>query len=147
MFGTFAGFPGTLFDELTRLQRELDEGFGGWPYAAELRSPGRGAWPPLNIGSTPERVDVYLFAPGLDPSRLDISLQQNVLSIAGERRVERAGDVRRYRSERFSGEFRRSVTLPDDVDPDRVDAAYSDGVLHVSVERREAAKPRRITVS
>ena len=147
MFGTLAGFPGTFFDDLTRLQRELDESLGGWPYAAELRSAGRGGWPPMNVGATPERVDVYLFAPGLDPSRLDISMQQNLLTLAGERHVERAEDVRRYRSERFSGEFRRTVTLPDDVDPERVEASYRDGVLHVSVARREAAQPKRITVS
>jgi HSP20 family protein len=145
MFGTMTGFP-SLFDNLSRLQRELDDTFGTWPYPTELRSPGRGGWPAMNVGATSERVDVYLFAPGLDPSQLDISIQQNVLTISGERRIERAEGIRPYRSERFSGEFRRAVTLPDDVDPDRVDATYRDGVLHVSVQRKQAAQPKRITV-
>lgn len=147
MFGPFTGLQGNLFDQLDRLQRELDESFGLWPQAAELRAPSRGSWPPMNIGATPERVDVYLFAPGLDPNELDISIQQNLLTIAGQRRVERPDDQRWYRTERHSGEFRRAVTLPEDVDPERVDASYRDGVLHVSVQRRETAQPRRISVS
>jgi HSP20 family protein len=147
MFGTFPGLSGSLFDDLSRLQRELDEAFGRWPAAAELRSPGWGGWPPINIGATPERVDIYLFAPGLDPGELDISIQQNLLTIAGQRSAEVSEEMRPYRTERFSGEFRRAVTLPDDVDPERVDASYRDGVLHVSVQRLAAAQPRRITVS
>jgi len=147
MFATFTGLPGSLFEDLSRLQRELDESFGRWPYTAELRAPGVGSWPPINIGATADRVDVYLFAPGLDPSQLDISIQQNLLTIAGQRRVERGDEARWYRTERFSGEFRRALTLPEDVDPERVDASYRDGILHVMVQRRESAQPRRIAVS
>jgi HSP20 family protein len=148
MFGTFTGLQGNLFDDLSRLQRELDEAFGRWPpQAAELRSPAFGSWPPINIGATPERVDIYLFAPGLEPNELDISIQQNLLSIAGQRRIERGDDTGWYRAERFSGEFRRALTLPEDVDPERVDASYRDGILHVVVDRRESAQPKRISVS
>ncbi len=147
MFGTFTGLPGSLFDDLGRLQRELDDALGRWPTTAELRSPSVGSWPPLNIGATPERVDIYLFAPGLDPEALDISIQQNLLTIAGERRIERGDETRWYRTERYSGEFRRALTLPEDVDPDRVDASYRDGILQVTVHRRQSAQPRRISVS
>jgi HSP20 family protein len=52
-----------------------------------------------------------------------------------------------YRQERFDGEFRRVITLPDDVDPDRVEAKYRDGVLQITVQRREAVRPRQITVN
>jgi HSP20 family protein len=52
-----------------------------------------------------------------------------------------------YRRERFDGDFRRVVSLPDDVDPDRVDAKYRDGVLQITVQRREIARPRQITVN
>jgi len=51
-----------------------------------------------------------------------------------------------YRRERFSGGFRRVITLPEDVDPDKVRASYRDGVLHVMIDRREEVKPRRIEV-
>ena len=147
MFGTYTGLQGNLLDQLNRLQRELDESFGLWPQAAELRAPGWGSWPPINIGATPERVDVYLFAPGLDPKELDINIQRNLLTIAGQRRIDRAEDQRWYRTERHTGEFRRAVTLPEDADPDRVEASYRDGVLHVQVQRHAASQPRRINVS
>lgn len=147
MFGNLTGFGGSLFDDLSRLQREVDEAFGRWPQPAEIRSPARGSYPPINIGATADRVEVYLFAAGLDTSTLDISIQQNLLTIAGQRTVARREDVGYYRSERYSGEFRRVVTLPDDVDPDRVDAHYRDGVLQITIHRREAARPRRIEVN
>jgi HSP20 family protein len=92
-------------------------------------------------------VDVYLFAAGLDPKRLDISMQQNLLVLAGDRKVPVDETADYYRQERFDGEFRRVVTLPDDVDPDRVDATYRDGVLQITVQRREASRPRQITVN
>ena len=146
MFGTFTGLQGNLFDQLDRLQRELDDTFGLWPQAAELRSPGWGSWPPINIGATPERVDVYLFAAGLDAAELDISIQQNLLTIEGERKIEYPEKVQFYRQERFSGQFRRVLTLPEDVDPEQVNARYRDGVVQISVKRREAVRPRQIEV-
>jgi HSP20 family protein len=145
MCGTLTGLRGNFFDDLNLLQQQLDDAFGRWPRPAELRSPG-GGWPPVNVGVTPEHADVYLFAPGLDPSELDISLQQNLLSVAGQRRNAVGEEMRCHRGERFTGEFRRSLTLPDDVDPDQVEATYRDGVLHISVGRRQASKPRRISV-
>ena len=107
----------------------------------------RGTFPPINVGATPERVDVYLFAAGLDPKSLDISIQKNLLAVSGDRKVPVDESADYYRQERFDGEFRRVITLPDDVDPDRVDAKYRDGVLQITVQRREAARPRQITVS
>jgi HSP20 family protein len=99
------------------------------------------------VGSTPDRVDVYLFAAGLDPKAIDISIQQNLLAISGGRKVEVKEDADYYRRERFDGEFRRVISLPDDVDPDKVDAKYRDGVLQITVRRRESARPRQITVN
>ena len=104
----------------------------------------RGTFPPINVGATPEKVDVYLFAAGLDPKSLDISIQQNLLAVSGSRRVTVNEEAEYYRRERFDGDFRRVIQLPDDVDPDRVDAKYRDGVLQITVQRRESARPRQI---
>lgn len=148
MFGSLLGsFDTSLFDEFRRLESEMDQLFGRGSLPAGIRAMRRGTFPPINVGATPERVDVYLFAAGLDPKSLDISIQQNLLAVSGERKVplEEAADY--YRQERFGGEFRRVITLPDDVDPDRVDAKYRDGVLQITVQRREAARPRQITVN
>ena len=145
-FSSILSPEGSLFEEFRRLEEEMDEIFGDWTWPAGIRSLPRGSFPAVNVGSSPEKVEVYLFAPGLDPKKLDISLQQNLLTVAGERKVESSDKGTHYRQERFSGEFRRAMTLPDDVDPDGVDARYRDGVLHISVRRRESARPRQIKI-
>ena len=148
MFGSLLGsFDTSLFDEFRRLESEMDQLFGRGSLPAGIRAMRRGTFPPINVGATPERVDVYLFAAGLDPKSLDISIQQNLLAVSGERKVPVDAAADYYRQERFDGEFRRVVTLPEDVDPDRVDAKYRDGVLQITVQRREAARPRQISVN
>ena len=87
-----------------------------------------------------------MFAAGLDPASLDISIQQNLLTIAGERQLSSEENANYYRKERFSGVFRRVITLPEDVDPDKVSARYQDGVLQITVQRREATRPRQIEI-
>ena len=146
MFADLTNFGGSLFDEFRRLQDEMEGLYGRWPIPAGIRSVARGTYPPINIGATPEQVDVYLFAAGLDPKTLDISLQQNLLTVSGERPAPVTEEANYYRKERFDGSFRRLVTLPEDVDPDRVEAHYRDGVLEVHIKRREATRPRQIEV-
>ena len=146
MFGSLSNFEGSLFDDLRRMQREVEEMFGPRTWPAGIRSVARGTFPPINVRATPEAVDVFLFAAGLDPKTLAISIQQNLLTVAGERKVEVPDNVEYYRQERYSGSFKRVVSLPEDVDPDKVDARYVDGVLQVSVKRREASRPRQIQV-
>ena len=107
----------------------------------------RGTFPPLNVAANPERVDVYLFAADLDPKSLDLSIQQNLLTVSGTRKVEINEKAEYYRRERFDGDFRRVITLPDDVDPERVEAKYRNGVLQVTIQRHESARPRQITVN
>lgn len=146
MFGNRTDFGGSLFDDFGRLQAQMDELFGAWPLGASIRSVAGGSYPPVNVGSTPEQVDIYLFAAGLDPASLDISIQQNLLTVAGERKAPVEENVAYYRKERYDGGFRRVVTLPDDADPEQVEARYRDGVLQIHVKRREAARPRQIEV-
>ena len=148
MFGSlFSSFDTNLFDDFRRLENEMDQLFGAGTWPAGIRSVRRGTFPPINVGSTPSRVDVYLFAAGLDPKGLDISIQQNLLSVSGSRKVPVDESAEYYRQERYDGDFRRVISLPDDVDPDRVEAKYKDGVLQITVQRREAARPRQIVVS
>jgi HSP20 family protein len=138
-------FPRDVFAELERLQRDVQDLFGLSP---SIRGTARGGFPALNIGSTPASVEVYAFAPGLDPATLDLSLDGCVLTLSGDRKPQAVpGEgVAVHVNERFAGRFRRVINLPDDIDPDAVSAAYRDGVLHVSVRRRASALPRRIEV-
>jgi HSP20 family protein len=144
MFRTL--FPRDVFAELDRLQREMQQTFDISP---SIRGLARGGFPAMNVGSTPRSVEIYAFAPGVDPAGIDVQLEKGVLTIAGERKpVMPAKDEKAtvHIDERFAGRFRRVVTLPDDVDPNAVNASYRDGVLHISIQRREAAQPRRISI-
>ena len=140
-------FPRDLFSELDRLQREIQETFDLSP---SIRGFGRGGFPAINVGGTPQSVEIYAFAPGVDPARLEVNLDRGVLTIAGERAAELPADDNDKQTihinERFGGRFRRVVSLADDLDPNRVAADYRDGVLHISIGRRESAQPRRISV-
>jgi HSP20 family protein len=146
MFGTPSNTPSSVFDELWRLQQEVDGLFGSFGAPLGIRSLPRGSFPAVNVGQTPDRVEVYLFAPGIDPKSLDISIQQNLLTVSGSRELKPQAEADFYRQERFSGEFRRVIGLPEDVDPERVDAKYADGIVQVGVKRREAARPRQIEI-
>ena len=145
MFGTLTTVD-RLFDELRWMEQQMDELFGSGMQPPAIRSLPRGAFPPINVGASPEQVDVYLFAPGLDPKTVELNVQQNLLTVSGNRQVPAKEKATYYRQERYSGEFRRVIALPDDVDPDRIQARYRDGVLQVTARRRESAKPRQITV-
>jgi HSP20 family protein len=147
MASFLSGYDRDLFGEFERMRRQMDQVFGGWDSPLGIRSAAAGSFPDVNVGINPERVDVYVFAPGVDAKNLDVSLQQNLLTITGERKAEMPQDIQLYRNERFAGDFRRVVTLPDDIDPDKVDASYKDGVLHITVQRREYARARKIEVS
>lgn len=146
MFGYLTGFDNDVFDQLERMRRQMDRAFGAQSGPMGIRSVSAGTYPAINIGASSEQVDIYVFAAGMDPKSLDVSLEQNLLSVAGERKVELPEEAQIYRNERFSGGFRRVITLPDDVDSDKVNAAYRDGVLHITVQRREVVKPRKIEV-
>ena len=137
-------FGDNLIDQLWRRGTDLDD-FFATPWNASIRSAPRSSWPAVNVGSNPEQVDVYLFAAGIDPASLDVTLRQNLLTISGERKPDE-GDRNFYRRERFIGKFQRAITLPEDVDPDKVEAHYRNGVLHVTVKRHEASRPRQIEV-
>src|ERR1700733_11353508 len=147
MFGKFTGVPSSLLDDLWRLQQEAEDMLGG-AVSPEggIRSLPRGSYPAMNVVQTPEDVQIYVFAPGIDPKKLDVSIQQGLLTIAGERRIAIDDQASYYRQERFSGEFRRAVSLGEDIDPERVEAKYRDGIVQIRLRRRESAKPRQIEI-
>lgn len=139
-------FPRDLFAEMDRLQREMQQALDLSP---TIRGVGQGGFPALNVGGTPQTVEVYAFAPGLDPAHIEVELDRGVLTIAGERPSSLPEPQARatvHIDERFAGRFRRVISLPEDADPNGVSASYRDGVLHISVRRLEAAQPRRIAI-
>ena len=137
-------FPRDVLAELDRLQREMQQTYHLSP---NIRGIARGGFPAMNIGGTPQSVEIYAFAPGIDPAILDVQIEKGVLTVAGERKRQApAEEATVHIDERFDGRFRRIVTLPDDVDPNAVDARYRDGVLRISIARKQSAQARRITI-
>ena len=138
-----------VFSELNRLQGVLDQMFRP-SQRSSIRALAGAAFPVINVGTTPDTIEVMALAPGLDPASIQLSIDRGLLVIAGERKSQlpEGGDgISVYAQERFSGPFRRVVSLPDDADPGKVEASLRDGILRVTVAKRESSKPRRIEVS
>ena len=149
MRDTMLSRPQGLFEQLDTIHRLLARGAGLDATPNAIRSVGYGAFPEINVGRTPTSVEVFAFAPGIDASSLDVTIERNVLKISGSRRAafpDGDAKLQLYANERPSGRFSRAVSLPDDVDPLKVDAKYHDGVLRVSVGLSAAAQPQRISV-
>jgi len=109
----------------------------------------RGGFPALNVGGTPQSVEIYAYVPGVDPAGIEVNLERGVLTISGERKSGLGGVGAKdsvHIEERFTGKFRRVITLSDDLDPDAVEARCRDGLLHISIKRKAAAQPRRISI-
>ncbi|WP_225784398.1 Hsp20/alpha crystallin family protein [Xenophilus sp. Marseille-Q4582] len=138
--------PRDLFAELDRLQRHMQRALDLSP---SIRGFARDGFPALNVGGTPQTLEIYAFAPGVDASTLEVGLERGLLTIAGERQTELPDEQSKsavHIHERFRGRFSRTLSLPDDADPEQVSARLRDGILHITVQRRASAQPRRITV-
>ena len=148
MFGLRSPYD-DVFNEFRRLEREFDALLDGGSTLSgnrNIRVFSSGAFPAVNVAATPDAVTIYLFAPGIDAKSLETSIQQNVLSVTGSREVKPQEGGTYFRQERFSGAFRRVVALPEDVDPEKVEARYVEGIVHIKVGRRASEKPRRIDI-
>ena len=144
MFRTM--FSPDIFSEIDRLHRDLQNVF---QRGSSIRGMESGNFPAVNIANSAEAVDIYVFAPGLDPARIELTAEPGVLTIAGERNPDLPPQEERVNvhvNERFAGRFRRVISLAEGADIDQVAADYRDGILHVNVKRSAAQQPRHITV-
>ena len=147
MFASLTRFPGDLFADFDGLQRQVEQLLGYHGVPSSIRAAHRGAFPALNVGTTENAVEIYAFAPGLDPAKVEVSVDKGLLTVAGERAEEPVAEADTvYARERFTGGFRRVVSLPEDADTSRVEASYRDGVLKIVIPKREASKPKRIEI-
>ena len=131
------------FREMTGVQDQLDR---LWRGVFEGR--GQESWlPAVDVFDTKDAVVLKAELAGLDPDDIEIEVDDNVLTIKGERKFEEKVDEERYyRVERRYGSFSRSLALPQGVRADDIQADYEDGVLEVRVPKAEEEKPKRITV-
>ena len=137
--------------ELASLQGEMNRLFNTF-FDTPMPTGGNGQsarrWvPAMDLVETDEHFVLKADLPGMTEADISIELENNVLSISGERKAEH--EARRdgfYRVERSFGHFARSLTLPEGIDPDAVAAEFADGVLEVRIPKPEARKPRRVTI-
>lgn len=149
MLSHFMHYPTSLFGEMSRLQREMDHLFGGLATPASIRATHWGTFPAVNVGQTRDRVEISVFLPGTRAESIELSFQDGLLTLAGERETEvpdRSDGVEVYLQERFRGPFKRSIALPEDIDAERIAAQYRNGILQIQAPKRESRDPHRIEV-
>jgi HSP20 family protein len=137
----FPGFGLDPFQELRRMQTEMNRLFSGFSTAAARE------FPPINIWLGENSVVVTAELPGVPHDSVDISLQDEVLTMQGSRQPQlREQNVRWHRRERAYGSFARTIQLPFRVDPEKVQARYNNGVLEIELQRLEADRPKKIQI-
>ena len=142
----FASFfePRSTWREMERLRREMDRLLTDWPTrSGRSVAPG---YPAMNLWTNEDGVIVTAELPGIDPKDIDISVVNDTLTVSGNRQPEQVEGATYHRRERGQGRFTRSLQLPFLVDADKVDATFEKGVLHISLPRAEADKPKKIAV-
>ncbi len=135
--------PFADFDSVRREMRRLLDSVAG-DASGEV---GAGVFPPMNITQDNDNFYMRAEVPGIKPNELSISAIRNRVSIAGKREIQREHErVSYHRKERAEGAFNRTLTLPTEIDADKVDANYADGILTLTLPKAEETKPRQIKV-
>jgi HSP20 family protein len=133
---------------LRRLNSILDEAFGSWPTQQHENGALTSSWiPACDVFEDKDAVKIVAEVPGVKAEDVKISLENNLLTIRGEKRQEAEESTDRvHRYERTYGSFERAFALPTTVDPEKIAANYANGVLTVTIPKAERARPREIPV-
>ncbi len=135
---SFHGFFDRVFENFT----------GDSDFVADSEAGGRTWLPAVDIYESDEAFVATADLPGLKKDDIDVSIEDNVLTVSGERKFEESDDDGTFRRvERSYGTFRRSFALPRGVDSAKVEARFEDGVLNLTLPKSEVAKSRKITVA
>jgi HSP20 family protein len=139
--------PASLFG-LQRLNRILDEAFAGAAFPEQGSVITSTLFAPTDVSEDENALQITMELPGVDPDDVRLSLENNVLTIRGEKKQQfDENNERVHRFERVYGVFERTFVLPNTVDPERIEARFENGVLIVRIPKAERAKPREIRVS
>lgn len=133
------------FGGLRHVQRELSRLHDAW--FGESRRIGGGPYPPVNVYDSPGEVLVQCEVAGVEPEDLDVSITGETLTIKGNKKpLPDEENLNFVRRERGSGEFTRTIVLPEAVQADKIDASLSNGIMTIKLPKAEAAKPRKIDI-
>jgi HSP20 family protein len=138
--------------ELNSLQHEMNRLFGSFfdqPNASAASSGQSRHWiPAMDLVETKDAYILRADLPGLGSDDVKIELEDNVLTISGERKTQQEQRTDGYyRFERAAGSFARSLTLPQGIDAERIEASFTDGVLEITIPLPEQRKPRRVSIT
>jgi HSP20 family protein len=134
--------------EVNTLQNEMNRLFNTFFDTPNGGNTGRRWLPPMDLVESEDDFVLQADLPGLSESDVNIELEDNVLTISGERKAQHEErNEGYYRLERASGSFSRSLTLPEGVDPEAIKASFDKGVLEVRIPKPEARKPRKVSIS
>jgi HSP20 family protein len=134
-------------DRLTNMRAEMDRVFESTVGSFSESSAPLSRWnPAVNVYQDKDRFTVVVELPGLKKEEIDISLHDNTITIAGERKREESSE-QEFLTARLYGKFQRSLTLPTAVDAEKVKASYKDGLLQVVLPKAEEAKPKQTEVA
>jgi len=141
--------PELASNRWSTLRDELDSFFelpfwSNFPRAGQLFT---GWSPALDLYQNTDNIVAVVELPGMRKEDIEISLHDGTLTIGGEQKREGSGNDKAERTERYVGTFRRSITLPTRVDASKVNAAYRDGILTVTLPKAEEVRPKQIQVS
>ena len=140
--------PGSLYNQLQNEINRLFESRVG-PAGEDSSTVVTSHWmPAVDIREEKDRFVLYADVPGVDPKDIEVTMENGVLTIRGERKLESEEEREGYtRTERARGIFYRRFSLPDSADPERVSARGKNGVLEVTIPKHERVQPRKITVA
>jgi len=132
------------FDALFNLQRALDGRLASdWMHD---QTTSQGPFPPINVFQQGDDILAIIELPGIEKDSLNVQAKENTIRIAGKKSINYPDGVSVHRRERTSGEFDRTLSLPVQLDPDRIKAEYRDGILALFLPRSERDKPRSIKI-
>ncbi len=132
---------------LARFHGEMDDLFDGFFGGLDRPFAGYKAWPAIDVAEEEDAIIVRAEVPGCKAEDIEISVHGNVLIISGEKKLsEEKNEKGYYHVESTYGSFRREVTLPTDVNQSKVDAAYKDGVLSITLPKAEKAKTIKVKI-
>lgn len=137
------------FRELRGLQDEMNRLFNvGLTRSGNQEDIVRGAWSPsVDIFENKDKIVIEAELAGMKPEEVDVSIENNVITLRGERKFEKNEESENYhRVERSYGSFTRSFTLPRTVISDEADASFENGVLSITLPKREEAKARKVEI-
>lgn len=133
--------------EFNKLQEEINRLFD-FGHTSQTGLFDRALSPAIDLVEDGDKVTLYCDMPGVRKENLELSIAGNVLTLKGEKPNEKAKEgSKNYRNETLGGAFQRTISLPDTVDPNKVDAELKNGVLTLVIAKREEVKPRKITVN